>query len=131
MLVALERMADREVKARARLVAGLRVEHVAPVEANRADRRAIALRQPFGEPARDPRGRVISVAYVALLNTKVAAQQIQAGSDARKTQWFDIGEPSMTALPKLALRPSGPWRSRPRSTSSGCGPPWRTSTSCS
>lgn len=42
----------------------------------------------FGQPGRDPRGRVISVAYFALVNQN--AQQIIAGSDAAEVKWLDV-----------------------------------------
>ena len=50
----------------------------------------------FGEPARDPRGRVITVAYYALVNR--AECVARAGSDASRAQWFDISAP-----PRLAF----------------------------
>ncbi len=50
----------------------------------------------FGEPGRDPRGRVVSVAYYALVNLK--EHPIQASSDARNAAWFPVDE-----LPKLAF----------------------------
>ena len=40
----------------------------------------------FGEPFRDPRGRVITVAYAAVLEEPV--RHINAGSDASATAWF-------------------------------------------
>lgn len=42
----------------------------------------------FGEPGRDPRGRVISVAYLALVRSEEHAPQ--AGSDAAGAQWFPV-----------------------------------------
>lgn len=50
----------------------------------------------FGEPDRDPRGRVVSVAYFAL----IAADQrpLQAGSDADDARFYP-----MSALPPLAF----------------------------
>lgn len=50
----------------------------------------------FGEPARDPRTRVISVAYYALVRTR--STPVVAGSDASNAQWF-----LMSGLPKLAF----------------------------
>ena len=49
----------------------------------------------FGEPKRDPRGRVISVAYYALIPPQ---QNLQAGTDAADAAWFSISE-----LPTLAF----------------------------
>jgi len=42
----------------------------------------------FDDPTRDPRGRVISVAYFALINPKKF--EIVAGSMANDVQWFDV-----------------------------------------
>src|SRR6185295_3748417 len=50
----------------------------------------------FGEPKRDPRERVISVAYYSLIRQK--EHKLQAGSDASDTQWFPVRR-----LPKLAF----------------------------
>lgn len=50
----------------------------------------------FGNPPRDPRGRVISVAYYALIN--MDGKHIAAASDAADVQWFDINK-----LPPLAF----------------------------
>jgi 8-oxo-dGTP diphosphatase len=49
----------------------------------------------FGDPGRDPRGRVVTVAYYALVSS---AQSIQAGSDAQEAKWFAV-----TDLPSLAF----------------------------
>ncbi|HLF28555.1 MAG TPA: NUDIX domain-containing protein [Anaerolineae bacterium] len=49
----------------------------------------------FGDPKRDPRGRVITVAYFALVPAPLA---LQAGSDASAACWW-----SMYALPALAF----------------------------
>lgn len=49
----------------------------------------------FGEPGRDPRGRVISVAYYALLRQ---APAVVGGDDAEDARWFPLGE-----LPPLAF----------------------------
>ena len=40
----------------------------------------------FGDPARDPRGRVVTVAYYALLTTEVAP--LVAGTDAGAARWM-------------------------------------------
>lgn len=50
----------------------------------------------FGEPDRDPRERVISVAYYALV--KLAEHPVRAASDAAEVAWFPVAE-----LPKLAF----------------------------
>lgn len=50
----------------------------------------------FGTVDRDPRGRVITVAYYALVN--LWDYTIKATTDARSTQWF-----SLTLLPSLAF----------------------------
>jgi 8-oxo-dGTP diphosphatase len=49
----------------------------------------------FGNPKRDPRGRVVTVAYYALVpNTQV----VRAGTDASDAAWFPV-----TELPPLAF----------------------------
>lgn len=49
----------------------------------------------FGDPKRDPRGRVITIAYYALVpNTQV----LQAGTDASEAAWFPV-----SSLPPLAF----------------------------
>lgn len=50
----------------------------------------------FGEPGRDPRGRVISVAYYALV--KPNRYTLEASTDAVGAAWFPVGE-----LPVLAF----------------------------
>jgi len=49
----------------------------------------------FGDPKRDPRGRVITVAYYALVPSN---QALRAGTDASDAAWFPIAE-----LPPLAF----------------------------
>jgi 8-oxo-dGTP diphosphatase len=50
----------------------------------------------FGDPGRDPRGRVITVAYLALVSA--AAVEPRAGDDAAQARWWP-----MEALPPLAF----------------------------
>lgn len=50
----------------------------------------------FGDPGRDPRERVISVAYYALVT--LSGHVIRADSDAEEAAWFPVVE-----LPKLAF----------------------------
>lgn len=42
----------------------------------------------FGTPDRDPRERVVSVAYFALVN--IADHRVRAATDARDADWYDI-----------------------------------------
>ena len=51
----------------------------------------------FGEVERDPRERVISVAYLALINRAGAAEVVGA-TDAAEAKWFDVKK-----LPALAF----------------------------
>jgi 8-oxo-dGTP diphosphatase len=50
----------------------------------------------FGAPKRDPRERIISVAYYALV--KLDAQAVRAASDAKNVAWFPVAD-----LPALAF----------------------------
>lgn len=50
----------------------------------------------FGVPGRDPRGRVVSVAYYALVN--LAEHPAKAASDARNVKWYGVQQ-----LPDLAF----------------------------
>lgn len=50
----------------------------------------------FGNPGRDPRGRVISIAYFALVN--LSRYKVKAASDAKEVKWFEVNN-----LPKLAF----------------------------
>ena len=43
----------------------------------------------FGDPKRDPRERVVSIAYFALISPD---RPLKAGSDASETQWFSVKE---------------------------------------
>jgi len=49
----------------------------------------------FGDPRRDPRGHVISIAYVALVPEPLV---VKGGSDAREARWWSIQQ-----LPPLAF----------------------------
>jgi 8-oxo-dGTP diphosphatase len=51
----------------------------------------------FGEPDRDPRQRVISIAYFALVNS-THFSTLKASTDAEEAEWFSINK-----LPKLAF----------------------------
>jgi len=51
----------------------------------------------FGDPQRDPRQRVISVAYFALVKSSLF-QQLRASTDAENAEWFNIKD-----LPPLAF----------------------------
>lgn len=51
----------------------------------------------FGEPKRDPRQRIISIAYFALVKS-VLFQQLKASTDAEEALWFSINK-----LPPLAF----------------------------
>lgn len=48
----------------------------------------------FSEPNRDPRERVITIAYYALVKT----QEVKGGDDAANAKWFNVNE-----LPSLAF----------------------------
>jgi 8-oxo-dGTP diphosphatase len=54
----------------------------------------------FGAVDRDPRERVVSVAYYALV--KLSAHRAQAASDAANAQWFPISK-----VPRLAFDHAG------------------------
>ena len=49
----------------------------------------------FGKPDRDPRGRVVTIAYFALIS---ADRKLKAGSDAAEAAWFPMDD-----LPPLAF----------------------------
>jgi 8-oxo-dGTP diphosphatase len=51
----------------------------------------------FGDPQRDPRGRVISVSYLAIVPADEKVQP-HAGDDARQAEWFDADH-----LPAMAF----------------------------
>jgi 8-oxo-dGTP diphosphatase len=48
----------------------------------------------YGKPKRDPRKRVITVAYYALVrNDQLKKQEIKGGDDAYDTRWFSLRNP--------------------------------------
>jgi len=51
----------------------------------------------FGDPGRDPRQRIISVAYFGLVKTS-QYQELKASTDAENAQWFSVKK-----LPSLAF----------------------------
>lgn len=50
----------------------------------------------FGNPSRDPRGRIVSIAYFGLV--RPTAFQINASTDAEEVKWFDINH-----LPEMSF----------------------------
>ncbi len=53
----------------------------------------------FGDPDRDPRGRVITVAYFGLVSAdQVARMRVRGGDDAADARWWDVYH-----LPRLAF----------------------------
>ena len=56
---------------------------------------ALTQMKAYSAPDRDPRQRTVSVAFVGFLTDN---QQIKAGDDARKAQWFSVNR-----LPSLAF----------------------------
>ena len=54
----------------------------------------------FGEPGRDPRERVVTVSYYALLN--ISEHPVRAASDAARAAWFPLSH-----LPSLAFDHKG------------------------
>lgn len=49
----------------------------------------------YDDPARDPRGRVVSVGFVGLLDEQV---EVVGGSDAASAQWVDLREVGLLAF---------------------------------
>ncbi len=50
----------------------------------------------FGDPKRDPRGRIITVSYIALINSDNI--RLRASTDASDVQWFSIKKISLLAF---------------------------------
>ncbi len=64
----------------------------------------------FGEPGRDPRGRVISVAYFALIDAD--SQQIVAADDAAEAAWHSVFHPPKLAFDHSKVLAYAVWRLR-------------------
>ncbi len=54
--------------------------------------------QTFSDINRDPRGRVISVVYYAIINIDELKTNPKAGDDAKNIKWFQVSK-----IPKLAF----------------------------
>src|SRR5262245_57091853 len=54
----------------------------------------------FGDPDRDPRGRVVTVAYFALIGGEVV---LRATTDAAEVRWFDMREVPPLAFDHTAI----------------------------
>ncbi len=64
----------------------------------------------FGDPKRDPRGRVISVSYFALVDAE--RQRIVAASDAADAQWHSVFDPPRLAFDHAKILDYAVWRLR-------------------
>jgi 8-oxo-dGTP diphosphatase len=64
----------------------------------------------FGEPKRDPRGRVISVSYFALVDAE--RQRIVAASDAAEAQWRSVFDSPKLAFDHARILDTAVWRLR-------------------
>lgn len=64
----------------------------------------------FGDPGRDPRGRVISVAYFALVDA--SRQTLQAADDAADAQWHSVFKPPRLAFDHRKILDYAVWRLR-------------------
>ncbi|HKC86525.1 MAG TPA: NUDIX domain-containing protein [Blastocatellia bacterium] len=64
----------------------------------------------FGEPRRDPRGRVISVSYFALVDAE--RQRIVAASDAAEAQWRSVFDAPKLAFDHARILDTAVWRLR-------------------
>jgi 8-oxo-dGTP diphosphatase len=64
----------------------------------------------FGDPGRDPRGRVISVAYFALVDAD--RQRIVAASDAADAKWHSVFKPPKLAFDHKKILDCAVWRLR-------------------
>ncbi|MGH9938026.1 MAG: NUDIX hydrolase [Blastocatellia bacterium] len=64
----------------------------------------------FGDPKRDPRGRVISVAYFALVDAE--RQRIVAASDAAEAKWHSVFDAPKLAFDHGKILDCAVWRLR-------------------
>ncbi|HZS05875.1 MAG TPA: NUDIX domain-containing protein [Blastocatellia bacterium] len=64
----------------------------------------------FGDPGRDPRGRVISVAYFALIDAE--QQSIVAADDAADAAWHSVFHPPRLAFDHSKVLEYAVWRLR-------------------
>lgn len=64
----------------------------------------------FGDPKRDPRGRVISVSYFALVDAE--SQRIRAASDAAEAEWHSVFKPPKLAFDHKKILDYAVWRLR-------------------
>ena len=64
----------------------------------------------FGEPKRDPRGRVISVSYFALVDAE--QQRIRAASDAVEAEWHSVFNSPKLAFDHKQILDYAVWRLR-------------------
>ncbi|MBO0859204.1 MAG: NUDIX hydrolase [Chloracidobacterium sp.] len=64
----------------------------------------------FGDPRRDPRGRVISVSYFALVDAE--RQRIVAASDAAEAQWRSVFDAPKLAFDHAKILDYAVWRLR-------------------
>jgi 8-oxo-dGTP diphosphatase len=64
----------------------------------------------FGKPKRDPRGRVISVSYFALVDAE--RQRIVAASDAAEAQWRSVFDAPKLAFDHAEILDYAVWRLR-------------------
>ncbi|MEM9069969.1 MAG: NUDIX domain-containing protein [Myxococcota bacterium] len=59
----------------------------------------------FGEPSRDPREHVVSVAYYALVN--IRDHRVRAATDARDAQWYPVHETPSLAFDHQTILETG------------------------
>lgn len=57
----------------------------------------------FGDPGRDPRGRIVSVAYFALIRP----EPVRGATDAAEARWFPAAKPPRLAFDHAAILATG------------------------